>query len=103
MTIRRDENMAPDRAKSCIVILDNLECRFWEKNKKYSPVLQYSSLCLLTSMATKNCHALRQGDCKNSFCNAHLMDDETTIIRPLLGDPDAEKDVFLLLKRIFTV
>ena len=88
MTIKRDKNMAPDRAKSRIVVLGNLEGRLWEKSEKYAPVLQYSSLRLLTSMATENCRILKQGDCKNAFCNARLPDDETTIIRPPPGDPD---------------
>ena len=99
MTIKRDENMAPDRAKSRIVVLGNLEGRLWEKSEKYAPVLQYSSLRLLTSMATENCRVLKQGDCKNAFCNARLPEDETTIIRPPSGDPDAKKDVFWLLKK----
>ena len=52
LTIKRDENMAPDRAKSRIVVLGNLEGRVWEKNEKYAPVLMYSSLRLLASMTT---------------------------------------------------
>ena len=55
LTIKRDENMAPDRAKSRIVVLGNLEGRVWEKSEKYAPVLMYSSLRLLTSMATETC------------------------------------------------
>ena len=99
MTTKRDENMAPDRAKSRIVVLGNLENRLWAKSEKYAPVLQYSSLRLLTSMATKNCCILRQGDCKNAVCNAKLPTDKTTIIKPPSGDPDAKRDVFWILKK----
>ena len=45
-------------------------------------------------MAVENCRRLKQGDCKNAFCNACLPDDESTIIKPPSGDPDAKKDVF---------
>ena len=99
MTIKRDENMALDRTKSRIVVLGNLEGRFWEKSEKYAPVLQYSLLHLLTSVATENCRALKQGDCKNAFCNVRIPKDETTIIWPPSGDPDAKKDVFWLLEK----
>ena len=99
MSIKRDEHLAPDRAKSHIVALGNLKNRVWQKNKKIAPVLQYSSLRLLTSMAVENCRRLKQGDCKNAFCNARLPDDKTTIIKPPSGDPDAKKDVFWLLQK----
>ena len=101
MTIKRDENMAQVRTKSRIVVLGNFEGRPWEKSEKYAPVLQYSLLRLLTSMVKESCRVLKlkQGDCKNVFCNARLLADETTIIRPPLGDPDAKKDVFSLLKK----
>ena len=80
LTIKRDENMAPDRAKSRIVVLGNLEGRTWEKSEKYAPVLMYSSLRLLTSMATEARRVLKQGDCKNAF-NVDLPPDKTTIVR----------------------
>ena len=54
LTIKRDENMNPDCAKTRIVILGNLESGYWQKSKKYAPVLQHSSLRLLTSMATES-------------------------------------------------
>ena len=94
MTIKRDEHLAPDRAKSRIVVLGNLENRTWQKSKKYAPVIQYSSLRLFTSMTVVNCRRLKQGNCKNIFCNARLPDAKTTIIKPPSGDPDAKKDVF---------
>ena len=62
-------------------------------------MLQYSSLRLLASIATENCRVLKQGDCKNTFCNARLPNDKTTIIIPPPGDPDAKKEVFWLPKK----
>ena len=59
--------MAPDRAKYRIVVLGNLENRLWVKSENYAPVLQYSSLCLIISMATENFRLLKQGDCNNAF------------------------------------
>ena len=99
LTIKRNEHMNPDRAKSRIVVLGNLEDRVWEKSEKYAPVLMYSSLRLLASMATASCRTLKQGDCKNAFCNAVLPDDKITIVRPPHGDPDAKRDVFWKLKK----
>ena len=99
MTIKRYENMAPDRAKSRIVVLGNLENRLWEKGEKYALFLQYSSLRLLTSMATNNFRLLGQGNCNNSFCNANFLADKTTVIKPPSGDLDAKKDVFWLLNK----
>ena len=54
MNINRYEYMAPDCTKSRIIVLRNLENRLWAKSEKYALVLQYSSLCFLTSMATNN-------------------------------------------------
>ena len=50
-------------------------------------------------MAVENCRRLKQGDCKNAFYNARLPDNESTIIKPPSGDPDAKKDVFWLLQK----
>ena len=58
MTNKRDENMAPDCANYRIGVLGNLENRLWEKTEKYAPVLKYSSLRLLTYMATDNCRLI---------------------------------------------
>ena len=54
MFIKRNKTMAPDRATSRLVILGNLKGRLCEKSKKDAPVLQYSYLRLLMSMATEN-------------------------------------------------
>ena len=49
-------------------------------------------------MAVENCRHLNWGDCKNTFCNARLPDNETTILNPPSGDPVAKKDVFWLTR-----
>ena len=41
---------------------------------------------------------LKQGDCKNAFCQGVLPDDEITIAKPPIGDPGAGKDKYWLLK-----
>ena len=50
-------------------------------------------------MAVENCRRLKQGNYKTTFCNARLPDDDTTIIKPPFGDPEAKKDMFWLLQK----
>ena len=90
LVIKTDENGQPDRAKSHIVVLGNLENRTWGKHKRAAPVMKYSSLRLMVSAAIERRRKLKQADYKNAFCNPTLPDDEVTIIRPPLGDPDAQ-------------
>jgi hypothetical protein len=42
---------------------------------------------------------LRQGNCKNTFCQGFLLPNKITIVRPPSCDPEAEPDKFWLLKR----
>ncbi len=50
----------------------------------------------------QRCCGLKQGNCKNAFCQDILPPEEVTIIRPPLGDPDAAKDKYwLLLKTLY--
>ena len=63
--------------------------------------MQYSSLWLLTSMAVEKCHRLKQGYCKNAFCNAKLPDDKANISKPPACNPDAKKNVFWIPKKTF--
>jgi hypothetical protein len=55
---------------------------------------------LRISMAVKKHCTLNQGDCKNAFCQGILLDNKITIIKPPIGDRDAEKDEYWLLKRM---
>ncbi len=83
----------PLRAKSRIVVLGNRDCE-WSKSNQFAPVLCFDSLCYLVSLAVQHCPGLKQGDCKNAFCQGILPPEEVTIIWPPLGDPDAAKDEY---------
>ena len=99
LVIKTDENGHPDRAKSRIVVLGNLEARTWDKHERAAPVLKYSSLRLLVSSAVERKRKLKQADYKNAFCNPSLPSNETTVIRPPLGDPDAAPAEYWLLNK----
>ncbi len=99
LVIKTNEQGLPDRVKSRIVVLGNLEARTWGKHKRSAPVLKYSSLRLLVSSAVERRRKLKQADYKNAFCNPTLPSDETTIIRPPLGDPDAAPGEYWLLNK----
>jgi hypothetical protein len=102
LTIKKDENLLPLRAKSRIVVLGNHEDRIWSKSDRFAPVLRQDSLRFLTSLAVEKRRALRQGDCKNAFCQGILPPEETTIVRPPSGDPDADpNEYWLLLKTLY--
>jgi hypothetical protein len=90
----------PLRAKSRIVVLGNHESRDWSKSDCFAPVLWFDSLRFLVSLSTQHRRALNQGDCKNAFCQCTLPAEETTIVRPPSGDPDASKDEYWLLLKI---
>jgi hypothetical protein len=99
LVIKTDENGRPDRAKSRIVVLGNLEARTWGKHERAAPVLKYSSLRLMVSSAVERRRKLKQADYKNAFCNPTLPTNETTVIRPPLGDPDAQPGEYWLLNK----
>jgi hypothetical protein len=102
LTIKKDENLCPLRAKSRIVLLGNHEDRLWSKSDRFAPVLRQDSLRFLTSMAVQKRRVLRQGDCKNAFCQGVLPLEETTIVRPPSGNPDADhQEYWLLLKTLY--
>jgi hypothetical protein len=52
----------------------------------------------MVSMATECHRVLKQGNCKNAFCQGILPDDEIAIVKPPIGDPDAKKYEYWLLK-----
>ena len=74
-----DDN--PNRDKSRIVSLGNLERRVWSREDKYAPVLSSSAARLLVSMAVEDGRRLKQVDCKNAFCNGVLPEDEIFSLR----------------------
>jgi hypothetical protein len=85
----------PDQAKSRIVVLGNWECHDWSKSDCFSPVLWFDSLRFLVSLAVHCCRGLKQGDCKNAFCQGILPPDEVTIVCLPSGDLDAHKKQML--------
>ena len=87
------------RTKSRIVVLGNFENRLYQKTQRYSPVFKYSPLRLLTAKAAVEKCILQQGDCKNALCNATIPENEFTITRPPIGDPDFQEDEYWLLKK----
>jgi len=97
LTIKKDENLLPLRAKSRIVVLGNHEDRVWSKSERYAPVLRGDSLRFLVSLAVEKRRPLRQGDCKNAFCQGILPPDEITIVLPLSGDPESDPNKYWLL------
>jgi hypothetical protein len=102
LTIKKDDQLMPLWAKSRIVILGNRETRNWSISNCFAPVLWFDSLCFLVSLSTQHHRGLKQGDCKNSFCQGILPSDKTTIVRPPSGDPDTTKDEYwLLLKTLY--
>jgi hypothetical protein len=56
------------------------------------------TLRLLTSMAVERRCTLKQGDCKNAFCQGILPPDEVTIVKSPIGDPDVKEGEYWLLK-----
>ena len=86
---------------SRIIVLGNLEDRLYQKSQRYATVIKYISLRLLTSKSVGDKGILQQVDFKNSFCNATLPDDEVTVIRPHIGDPDFQEDEYWILKKTF--
>ena len=86
-TIKNDKEGNPVRAKSRIVALGNLEKRIWSRGDRYAPVLSSTASQLLLSMAVSDGRKLKQGDCKNAFCNGILPEDEICIVKPPLGCP----------------
>jgi hypothetical protein len=99
LSIKKDEMFNPLCAKSHIMVLGNHEDCAWSKPEKYAPVLRPNSMQLMVSLAVEQRRTLKQGDCKNSFCQGVLPDDKTTIVKPPIGDPDAGKDKYWLLKK----
>jgi hypothetical protein len=97
LTIKRDKNLFPHRAKSQIVVLGNHEDRVWSKSNKFALVLQGDSLRFLISMAVQHRCPLCQGNCKNAFCQGILPPKEVTIVCSPSGDPNADPQEYLLL------
>ena len=92
LVVKNDKYVKPLCAKSHIVVLGNFEDRLYQKSQRFTPVLKYSSLRLLTTKAVGDKRILQQGYYKNAFCNTKLPYYEVTLIRPPIGDPDFQAD-----------
>jgi hypothetical protein len=80
MIKQKDELGLPVRAKSCFVVLGNLEDTIWTNGEVHAPVLRKESDRLLTTTAADIRKPQKQGDCKNYvFCHPVLPNDETVI------------------------
>ena len=99
LVMKNNKDGKPLRAKSWIVVLGNFEDHLYQKSQRYAPVLKYSSLRLLKTKAVGDKQILKQGDCKNAFCNSTIPDNEVTVIRPPIGDPAFQEDEYWLLKK----
>ena len=98
-TVKNDSDGNPVRAKSRIVVLGNLEKRMWEKIDRYAPVINASSSRLLVSMAVEQGRKLKQGDCKNAFCQPEMPEDEITIVKPPKGCPRSKPGTYWKLNK----
>ena len=99
LVVKNEKDGEPLRAKSCIVVLGNFEEHLYQKLQCYATVLKYSSLHIFKAKAVGDKRALQQGDCKKTFCNATLPDDEVTVIRPNIGDPAFQDYKYWILKK----
>jgi hypothetical protein len=69
--------------------------------EKYAPVLRPDTMCLFLSMAVEQQQVLKQGNCKNAFCQRILPPDKIIIVKPPIGDLELAKDEYWLLKQTF--
>ena len=93
-TIKPDMDGNPNRSKSRIVVLGNLERRMLSQEDKYAPVLSSTAPRLLVSMAVDDGRHLKQADCKNVFCNGISPDDEICIVKLPIGCSRSSQGTF---------
>ena len=84
---------------SWIVVLGNCETCDWSKSDWFAPVLRFDDVRFLVSLAVQHHCGLKQGDCKNAFCQGILPPEEVMIVHPPSGDPEAVKDEYWLLQK----
>ena len=98
-TIKPDMEENPTREKSRIVALGNLEKRILSREDRYAPVLSASAAQLLTSMTVGDDRQLKQGDCRNPFCNGILPHDKICIVKPPSGRPRSSPGTYWKLNK----
>ena len=65
---------------------------------KYAPVIS-TAAHLLTSMAVNDGCCLKQADCKNTFCNGILPEDEIYIVKPPVNCSCSPRGTFWKLNK----
>ena len=98
-SIKPDMDGSPNRVKSRIVALGNLERRVWSREDKYAPVLSSTAARLLVLMAVEDGRHLKQADYTNTFCNGVLPEDEICIVKPPANCPRLKKGTFWKLNK----
>jgi hypothetical protein len=98
LTIKPEMMLNQFHAKPWIVVLGNHEDCMWSKSEQHAPVLCLDTMRLILSMALDQHCTLKQGDCKNTFCQGILTPDKIMIVKPTIGDPKATKNEYWLLK-----
>ena len=98
-TIKLDMVGNPTRKKSRTVVLGNLELQIWSQEYRYAPVLSITASRLLTSKAVEVDRRLKQGGCKNAFCDGILRKDEMCIVKPLVGCPRSKPGIYWKLNK----
>jgi hypothetical protein len=81
-TIKTDLEGWPKQVKSRIVVLGNKDPVDWSKADCYTPVVSQPIVHLMTALAIQTQTTLKQAECKNTFCNSVLPNDEPTVICP---------------------
>jgi hypothetical protein len=98
LVTKKDEHGNPVRVKSRIVVLGDKDPHQWSKGNCFAPVAAQSAVCLLVSLAIEHSKFAQQGDCKNSFCNPVLPEDEVVIVPPP-GCPLSKPNTFWRLRK----
>jgi len=93
-TVKKDKEGNPVRAKSRIVVLGNLERHIWDKSVTYAPVLPSASNRQLVSMAVHDGRIMKQGDCKNTFYQPTILEEEVTKLQPPKGCPRSKPETY---------
>ena len=87
LVMKNNKYSKPLCAKYRTFVIGNFKYRLHQKSQRYTAVLRYISLRLLTDKPVGDKRILQQGDCKNAFCNAALPYDEFTVIINPTGNP----------------
>jgi hypothetical protein len=99
LVTKKDEHGNPVCAKSRIVVLGNKDPHHWMKCDCFAPLATYSAVRLLVFLVIEHNKFAQQGDCKNTFCNPVLPDDEVVILLPPQGCPFSKPNMFWRIRK----